>query len=47
MVHIELHASEGGADSKIFASQLAEAIGKHTSLKLSEDTRVVTLSGRL
>lgn len=42
MFTVEFHASEGGADSALFAEELADSVSKFAGLTVSQEGRVVT-----
>lgn len=43
MLRIEIHPSEGGMDSEIFAEELGSAISRYSGMYRVDNGRVVTL----
>lgn len=43
MVTLEIHPGEGGADAEAFASELANAVGKHFGAPVQTRGRVLRL----
>ena len=44
MFTLEFHPAEGGQDSELFASELASAVAKHSSMTVGHQGRIVTLT---
>lgn len=43
MFTLEFHPSEGGADSELFAVDLASAVAKYSGMTIKKNGRIVSL----